>query len=771
MHSRLDLRLVPAAGATWAGALLGVVATPPVLILVTTVSAPAALVVSRTVQSRSARFATIIALACLIGGLLTGAARAWSVGAGPIDEFAAEHAEVQVNAVVTTDPQLRSPTAGRGSYVIARLRIERVTRSGITADVRTPALLLAASSEWTRVRPGQRVTMAGRLAPPERSGDIAAILRVRDPPLVDRTSGLASRFTEPLRAGLRKAVDGVGNGGLVPALVIGDESLLPAAVRADMQATGLSHLTAVSGTNVTIMLVAVLGVARWVGVRGYGLPVFGGLTVVGFVLLARPEPSVLRAAAMGLVAVAALTVSGRHRGPPALATAVLVLLLADPWLARDAGFALSVLATGAILLLAPVWRDAMRWLPRPVAEALAVPLAAQVACTPVVIAIAAQTSLVAVPANILVAPVVAPVTVLGGAAAVVSLVSPPAAGAVGWLAGLPVTWIVMIARHGADLPGAVVAWPDGTPGVLAASAVALGAAIVLPVLLRRPWWSGLVAIVVVASILLRPAASGWPPADWVVAACDVGQGDALALPAGPGTAVVIDAGPDPPLVDRCLDSLGIDTVPLLVLTHFHADHVAGLAGVLDGRRVGRVLVSPLDEPAEYADDTQRLLTRAGIPISTANAGEDIIVGPSVRLRVIWPRRIIRDGSAPNNASIVVDATVDGVRILLAGDIEPEAQRAILGAEPNLRADVVKVPHHGSAHQEPELLTDLGARVALVSAGVGNTYGHPAAETLDIFDESGVRVLRTDVDGSIAVVRVGDGIGVVSGGPRSLQARR
>jgi len=768
---RPDLRLAPAAAATWAGVLIGVAGRSPVLVTVGVGAAAAALVLCRAVRSHQARLAVVVAIGCFLGGVFAGAARAATLRAGPVDELATTRSPAQVSGVITTDPQPRPAAAGRSAFVAARLRIERVTAGSVTATVRTPVLLLAADKRWTELRPGQQVTTTGQLAPADRSADIAAVLRVWDPPRIAGPPGLPGRLTEPLRAGLREAVDGVGAGGLVPALVVGDESMLPASVRADMQATGLSHLTAVSGTNVTIVLVAVLGLARWVGVRGYGLPSLGGLTVVGFVLLARPEPSVLRAAAMGLVAVAALTVSGRRRGPSALAAAVLVLLLADPWLARDAGFALSVLATGGILLLAPAWRDAMPWLPRPLAEALAIPLAAQVACAPVVVAIAAQASLAAVPANILVAPVVAPATVLGAAAALVSLVSPAAAGAIGWLAGLPTSWIVVVARHGADLPGAVVAWPGGAAGVLAACATALGAALMLPVLLRRPLWSVLGAVLLGATILLRPTASGWPPDNWLVAACDVGQGDALALRAGPRTAVVVDAGPDPPLVDQCLDSLGIETVPLLVLTHFHADHVAGLPGVLDGRSVGHVLVSPLEDPAEYARDVQRSLTKTRTLVSTARAGQDISVGQAVRLHVVWPRRIITDGSAPNNASIVIDATIDGIRVLLAGDVEPEAQRAILGAEPGLRADVLKVPHHGSAHQEPELLTELGARVALVSAGAGNTYGHPAAETLGMLDESGIRVLRTDLDGSIAVVRTGNGIGVVTGGPKAPQSRR
>jgi competence protein ComEC len=769
---RPDLRLVPAAGATWIGVLIGVVAPLPVLAAAGAATAAASIVVGQVIRARPARLAAIVALLCLLGGLLAGAARAAAVRAGPVDELAAEWAEVRVTGVVTSDPQLRASAGGRAPYVISRLRIEQLVGGRISAALRTPVLVLGANTAWTELRPGQRISTVGRLAKAERSRDIAAVLRVRNPPRVHGPPGVTSRLTEPLRSGLREAVGGLARGprGLVPALVIGDESLLPESVRSDMKATGLSHLTAVSGTNVTILLVAVLGLGRWTGVRSYGLPVLGGLTIVGFVLLARPEPSVLRAAAMGLIAVAAFTASGRRRGPPALAAAVLVLLLIDPWLAGDAGFALSVLATGAILFLAPPWRDAMHWLPRPVAEALAVPLAAQIACAPVVVAISAQASLASVPANVLVAPVVPPATVLGAAAAVMAPLSSQAAAALGWFAGLPASWIVAVAEHGADLPGAVVAWPGGTGGVLAAIAIAFGAAVMLPALLRRPLWSILGAALLGAAVLLRPPAPGWPPQDWFIVACDVGQGDALALRAGPRAAVVIDAGPDPPVVNRCLDSLDIAHVPLLILTHFHADHVAGLSGVLDGRRVGQALVSPLEDPAGYADDVSLALDATDTPVRPARAGESITVGESVHLRVIWPRRIIIDGSVPNNSSVVLDATVDGFRVLLGGDVEPEAQRAILGAEPGLDTDVLKVPHHGSGHQEPQLLTELGAQVALISTGAGNSYGHPAPETVEVLAESGVKVLRTDVHGSIALVRTAGGLGVVTGGPKAPQPR-
>ena len=179
-----------------------------------------------------------------------------------------------------------------------------------------------------------------------------------------------------------------------------------AALADDFRTTGLTHLLAVSGTNLTLVVGFLLVVARWVRVRGRWLYVVGVLGIVGFVLLARTEPSVLRAAAMGGVGLLALGSNGRQRGSRALGVALVALLLVDPGLATSVGFALSVLATGGILLLAPGWRDALaRWLPRWLAEAVAVPAAAQLACTPLVAAISGQVSLVAVGANLLVAPV------------------------------------------------------------------------------------------------------------------------------------------------------------------------------------------------------------------------------------------------------------------------------------------------------------------------------------------------------------------------------
>jgi competence protein ComEC len=228
-------------------------------------------------------------------------------------------------------------------------------------------------------------------------------------------------------------------------------------------------------------------------------------------------------------------------------------------------------------------------------------------------------------------------------------------------------------------------------------------------------------------------------------ACDVGQGDATVLDAGGGSAIVIDTGPESATVDRCLDRLGVDRVRLMVFSHAHADHVDGWPGVRNGRRVDQIAVGPTGGP----DD-------ASIPRHLVTPGESFSVA-GVTAEVLWPpasgpiRVGDAEGSQANNASIVLAVQVRGARLILTGDIEPDAQDDLLRQHPDLAADVIKVPHHGSARQSPEFFDAVGARIATISAGAGNDYGHPAAAALNLLRERGVRWWRTDTDGDIAIV--------------------
>lgn len=245
---------------------------------------------------------------------------------------------------------------------------------------------------------------------------------------------------------------------------------------------------------------------------------------------------------------------------------------------------------------------------------------------------------------------------------------------------------------------------------------------------------------------------------------DVGQGDALVLAAGRGSGVVVDAGPDPRLADRCLRELGVSRIPLLLLTHFHADHVRGLPGVLRGRTVGAIQTTSLDEPPEQAAFVRRTAARARVPVLRAAPGERRRIG-TLDWQVLWPPGAA--GAAgpvpqdPNDASVTLFVRAGGLTLLLPGDLEPPAQQALLRSHPELpRVDVLKVAHHGSAHQDSALLRAVRPRFALVSVGRDNPYGHPAPRTVDALTGQGAVVLRTDRDGAIAVTGKGSGLRAV-----------
>ncbi|KRF30638.1 competence protein ComEC [Nocardioides sp. Soil805] len=701
-----------------------------------------------------------------IGAALAGAAVAGvallhlgGIASGPVHDLATERAVVTADVVVTSDPRV---SHGRfGDVVVVRGDVRTVAGRGAAYDVRSPVVVLA-DEGWLDVALGERVRVSGRLGPADDGA--AALLSARGRPQVVEGPDPWWRGAAAVRRSIREAVAPRAEHPreLVPALVVGDDSGLDPALADDFRTTGLTHLLAVSGTNLTLLVGFLLVVARWLGVRGRWTYAVAAAGVVGFVLIARTEPSVVRAAAMGTVALVGMGTNGRERGARCLGVAVLALLLVVPDLAVSAGFALSALATGGILFLAPGWRDAlMAWLPRWAAEAVSVPLAAQVACTPVVTALSGQISLVAVLANLLAAPAIAPATVLGLAGGLVGLVWTPLGQVVAAPAAWSVGWIVVVAQHGAALPTASITWGTGPLALVVVTALCGLVVVVAPRVLRHRGAGIGCSVLLVVTVLTRPPTPGWPPDDWVLAMCDVGQGDGLVLHAGPGAGIVVDAGPDPVLMDECLRRLEITSVPLVVLTHFHDDHVAGLAGVLDGREVGEVQVTSLPDPASGVALVERETAGVGAAPVVAPYGATRRVG-EVTLQTLWPLPAGAplapeggEGSAANDASVVLLAVVRGVRILLTGDVEPPAQASLERLLAGVEVDVLKVPHHGSRHQDLDLLLGVRARLALVSVGADNDYGHPAPDLLTALTATGAQVRRTDLDGDV-VVSVDDG---------------
>jgi competence protein ComEC len=683
---------------------------------------------------------------------------------GDIVALAAERATVVAMAVVTADPVV---TGRHGSVRVLRdATLMSVAARGRTRAVSVPVVL--AGDESLRASPWRAtLRVVGRLAPSDEGGARAATLTVIGTPAVVGGPGGPARAAEHVRAGLRRAVDDAPHDprGLLPGLVVGDTSRTPPDLVEAMRATGMTHLTAVSGSNVAVVVAMTVGCCAVLGIPRRARPWLALLAVAGFVVLARPEPSVLRAAAMGSIGLIGLSRSRQSAGLPVLGGAVVLVLVVDPWLARSFGFALSTLATLGLLLFTRPWGDAVsRWLPphlAPLGPALAVPLAAHATTAPVVVLLQGSVSLVGVVANLLAAPLVAPATVAGVAAALVSVVSTSLADLVAWAGIIPAWGIAVIARRCADVPGGTLPWPDGAVGALLLAAVVVlflltGRAVVSGVR-RHPVWA--FGVVVVAAALMVPTRTvTWPPDGWRFVVCDVGQGDAIVLRSGPASAVLVDAGPSPPLVDGCLDRLGVTALDAVILTHFHADHIDGLTGALDGRTTGRLLVASLREPATAAAELDRLATGRGIPIGTLQVGDQVNAGDVDA--VVWgPARRVAGGSAPNNNSLVLGARIGAVDALLLGDIEREAahdlvlrlRREAWMVDAAREFEVVKTPHHGSANLDPHLLSAVRSPVAVVSVGSDNEYGHPAPGHLETLRRAGYAIYRTDRHGDVAII--------------------
>ena len=743
----LDLRLAAPAAAAWLVAWQG--RFLPVTALL---GVAAGLVPVGLGALRLQRYVLSATLVCAAAAGLSVAAREHALTTGPLASAARQSAAVTVEGTLTDDPRAVASKADVLSFrevVVATVRVTRLSVGGRDTRVRAPVLVLGDAS-WLGMLPSQHVRVEGRLRPADPGDDVAGVLSVRGRAVRAGGPSTTASVAGSLRRGLRDAASVLpaDEAGLLPGLVDGDTSRLDARLQQDFRRTGLTHLTAVSGTNVAVVLGAALVVCGWLGVGLRWRPPVALLVLAAFVVLARPSPSVLRAAVMGVVALVALATGSRRQALPALCGAVLLLVLLAPDLAPQPGFALSVLATAGLLVLAPVWRRRLaRRLPGWLAEALAVPAAAQVACTPVLVALSGQLGLYAVPANLLAVPAVAPATVLGVVAALVAPLSLPLAHVVAWLAYVPVAWLVLVAHVGARQPGAAVGIADGWSGALLSLTLLGALGLVLRSRALRRAAAAVVAgslLALLAAVVVRPP---WPPPGWVLASCDVGQGDGFVVPLSPGSAVVIDNGPDPEPIDRCLRRLGVRRVPLLLLTHLHADHVEGVPGLLRGRRVAQVEIGPLDEPA--VERTRLLGWLGDRSVVRAAIGETRAMD-GVSWTVLDATARHGTDSDPNNSSIVLKLVTHGVSVLFAGDLEGDAQRELLGRGIDLTADVLKVPHHGSRKQDPDFLDAVHAKVALTPVGADNPYGHPATATLRRLEEDGARVYRSDRDGDVAV---------------------
>ncbi|WP_058234175.1 ComEC/Rec2 family competence protein [Devriesea agamarum] len=603
---------------------------------------------------------------------------------------------------------------------------------------------------WHR---GDQVTLTGRL---RASGALLTMKPTRISGYI-AADGVRTRLSAAARVATAHLPADVS--ALVRGMTTGDTQGMSTQREEVIRRSGLTHLVAVSGANIALVIGSVVVPLLILGVPRRPRLAIGAILGAGYICLVSDQPSVLRAGVMVVPLLVARFLGYRARPIPALAATTLLWALADPAVASSLGFILSVLATSAIITAAdPLARLMCRLsgerIPRLLALAVTVPLVAQLVCTPLLVLLTPEVSLWSVLANMLVAPFVGPATLCGMLGLVIAPWWPGAAALANTVAAGAARIILVVSDVFGNLPGSALPVPQGWQGSLTVVGVSVGLGMLLVLIWkgrRTPYvrW-GLAGLLVAVGTppMVRMIRDVLDPPAWTIAQCDVGQGDAFVARDGPDNraVILIDTGPDPASLRTCLNTLKIDHVDLVVLTHAHADHIGGLAALSGGRTPRRTWRCPVDhEPGEH-------------PLAGDGAQLD-----GLKVRVLWPSDVssVRraasqetsqlDQAEPNDCSLTVDVSwPDGRNLLALGDLEPAAQRAFLAQNPSPHAQVVKVAHHGSARQYPQLYRAINAQIALIGVGRGNTFGHPAARTLTMLTENGADILRTDRDGITVV---------------------
>lgn len=413
-----------------------------------------------------------VAVACLLAAAAAGHSAAGSVQrhVGPLAEAVASGQSVVAVVEVAGTPRALAPQgqAGQAPRWSVPVRIKDLSTQG--AVLRTTAeLIVIGGGRWGTVLPGQRVRVAGKLRPADPGRKEAGLLAASTEPATNIGPTVLHSGASSLREQFVSASAFLPHDarGLLPGMVTGDTGALDAGLAAAMKRVGMTHLTAVSGANCALVIGGLLLVCRRLRVPRAPAAVLALAGLGAFVLLVGPDPSVLRAGLMGAVGVAALAAGRPGRGLSLLSLTVITLLLIDPALGGTVGFLLSVTATlGIIALGRRIISWAPIWVPRWAAAGVAVPLSAQLLCGPVIVVLQPQFSTYSLLANILAAPLVVPVTLLGTAAVPLLVVLPWAAGVLIALAGIFSAGVAAIARFSAGLPGAALPWPEGFIGVL-----------------------------------------------------------------------------------------------------------------------------------------------------------------------------------------------------------------------------------------------------------------------------------------------------------------
>jgi competence protein ComEC len=547
---------------------------------------------------------------------------------------------------------------------------------------------------------------------------------------------------------------------LLTGIVLGDITALSEQIQQDFRTTGVSHILAVSGLNVGLLVSFFLLVFRFIRLspKLQYLPLVA--IIITYAFLTQGRPSVLRASAMAIIGLGAWLLGKKQDLIASLSVAGLVLLIYNPFFLYDISFQLSFIATLSILLILPILQSLMENIPSILSLGLSVTLAAQLGVAPLLVYYFGQFSIISFLANLLIVPLAGFSLVLGFIAALTAFLS-------AWLAKLiffPTSLLlglkIMVANLLAKLPGAAIFIEQTNILILGSYYLVL---FLICSYLKSKKIKLKTSQMLFSFLLILTFSIWWQLSQTVIIRgiethfIDVGQGDAALLRTGERAVVLFDGGGGKFKAAQFLRSKGIRRLDMIILSHAHKDHLKGLLTIVETFPVKKVLDAGYPHSSNYYREFRKRLKRYGISYSKVKRGQQFLVGRKLKLTILHPPQQFLSGTGAdvNNNSVVTKVNYEDFSLLMLGDIEKAGEKNLLQANQKIKSKVIKIAHHGSNRSSSvNFLRKVKPKIAIISVGKSNKYGHPSSIVLARLNRLGVKVYRTDKSGDVKIISDG-----------------
>ncbi|MDP4091836.1 MAG: DNA internalization-related competence protein ComEC/Rec2 [Bacillota bacterium] len=558
--------------------------------------------------------------------------------------------------------------------------------------------------------------------------------------------------------------------GLLNGMLIGYTDGLSDDVKKAFSDAGLSHIMAVSGMNITFIVAPLVFLFKKLRIRQRKANVLILIILAVFVSVTGFTPSVMRASIMAAVILIAQIIRREPDIYASISFAAILLLLFNPYTLFDIGFQLSFSATLSLVLFYRFIVNALnfKYLPEIIKDTAAATISAQIGILPLIALYFNKVSLVSVISNLLAVPLLGIITVLGFGMAISGQLFIPVARAVGLINCTLLSFVLYISRLSAKLPFAVI--KVATPSALLITGYYV---FILYIFWFRPKYStsakpaAMIAVFITAAIIFVPLISGH---QMKVVFLDVGEGDSTFIRTSSGKTILIDGGGDASNMNKSpnigdtvvvpfLYDQGITGIDLVIASHSHSDHIQGLFPVIENFHV-KNLILPDNNDTKGFSLLEKEAQNEKVKVMLCSRGNIIQLDKYTYFEVLYPARgSCFDESSLNNSSIVLKLHYKDVSILFTGDIQTEAEEIILDSGTDLKADVLKVAHHGSSTSTgKDFINKVRPVMAVISVGKNN-FGHPSQEVQARLEDNNIRIFRTDQSGAVILKSDGNTISV------------